>query len=942
VGEYPFSIGTLSSSSQNHTLTLATGVTFEITRKDVSVVALLLTKVYGEDDPDLDFEVSPTGIELSGSLEREVGEDVGFYDITQGSVTNASNPNYNITSFTASTLEITKADVTVTPTSGQKKELGDPDPAALTYTAVPSVPLEGQLDRVDGENVAEYEIQQGTLLPNDNYSITFTTGVKFAITKRAITVEAEDKDMTFGDASLPTNTFVISTGELLAGDSLAGASADYGPTTPPTNAGSYTITPKNAVLTVGAGSSLSNYEISYAPGTLTIDPAPATITANGATVQFGQDAPTFTASATGLLTPDTLSSTGFSFSGNGYGPSSTPPTAPGTYDVIPATPVALSPGDSDNYEFEYAAAEYTITGSEVGALVPVQGTYLGSTPFTISGFGLGKPGDTVVVTFDGIPATDVVVIDYRTIKGLTPAFTLTEEYTAETVDVEVTTEAGDDEIMLEMAYTYLPPRPTPLVQALAPNLGPRQGRTSLTITGTNLTGSDGVKPTIMVDGNMATAVTVAEDGKSVSAKTPPGEVDDPKDVELFTNEGAVAFLGAYTYFAPTITDITPDVAYEIGSINDETVVITGTGFGDTKPVVKVGGVSVTVSAHTPTSVTLVMPPRTPGIYDVQVIPEGDTGVTEPEGFEYVLVPSGDVDGLIWLDLDKNGAFDEAADPVFPNLPLTLTLNEYQLPPPVRTPRTSAVRDTSDFSDIGMIQGLSSFLKSGSVSIPISVTDGGPMTLVAAATPVSYEITTDENGNYDFTKLPYGKYTLTYQLPGDVTTTYEPEDAVGGVLFIRINRPQYTANVGGVGQSSLYARVREQDGTLYPDTPFWMRWWGSDRQFNTPDDVIILTTTDSESMVEFIGNLPSGRYRIEVPGGGFLAKVTTTLDLLPIASLTGSEFVFRKPSFDYTLLAMLPDTGAGIAGLLLSATVLVGGGSAMVLSDRRRRRRVRTR
>jgi len=111
----------------------------------------------------------------------------------------------------------------------------------------------------------------------------------------------------------------------------------------------------------------------------------------------------------------------------------------------------------------------------------------------------------------------------------------------------------------------------------------------------------------------------------------------------------------------------------------------------------------------------------------------------------------------------------------------------------------------------------------------------------------------------------------------------------------------------VGQSSLYARVCEQDGTLYPDTPFWMRWWVTDRQFNTPDDVIILTTTDSEPKVEFIGNVPSGRYRVEDPGGLF-ARITTTLDLLPTDSLTGSEFAFCKPSASQGALVMLPDSG----------------------------------
>jgi hypothetical protein len=448
-------------------------------------------------------------------------------------------------------------------------------------------------------------------------------------------------------------------------------------------------------------------------------------------------------------------------------------------------------------------------------------------------------------------------------------------------------------------------------------------------------------PMITVDGNPATNVTVAEDGKSVSARTPPGPINVPKDVELFTNEGAVAFLGAYTYFAPTITTVTPDVGYEIGSQGTETVLIKGTGFGDTKPVVKVGGVSVTVTAHTPTSVTVVMPPRTPGIYDVQVIPEGDTGVTKSEGYEYVAVPVGAVTGLIWFDIDKDRQYKPDIDPVFPDLPLTLTLNRYELPAPARTRRTATAQNDA-LSGIAMVRGLSSFGGSGSTTAPVSIAATGPMSLVDVATPVTFELRTDQNGRYDFTKLPYGRYTLTYTLPGDVLTTYEPEGSEGRTIMIVIDKPKSEANVGGVGQSTLKARVREQDGTLYPATRFWMRWWGSDRQFNTPDDVIILTTTDSESMVEFIGNLPSGRYRVEVPGGGQFSKVTTTLDLLPIASLTDSEFVFRKLSFDYTLLAMLPDTGAGIAGLLTSASVLLFGGGAMVASDRRRRRRIRTR
>ena len=76
-------------------------MTWTITRKPITVTAEPKSKVYGEDDPALTYHVNPGGLvgvdTLSGSLTRQVGEDVGIYVITQGTVTNASNPNYSIT-----------------------------------------------------------------------------------------------------------------------------------------------------------------------------------------------------------------------------------------------------------------------------------------------------------------------------------------------------------------------------------------------------------------------------------------------------------------------------------------------------------------------------------------------------------------------------------------------------------------------------------------------------------------------------------------------------------------------------------------------------------------------------------------------------------------------------------------------------------------------------
>ena len=75
--------------------------TGKITPKPITVTAPSLSKRYGQVDPSIKPTVSENGLvgsdKLVGTLSRTEGENVGVYPISQGSVTNANNPNYNIT-----------------------------------------------------------------------------------------------------------------------------------------------------------------------------------------------------------------------------------------------------------------------------------------------------------------------------------------------------------------------------------------------------------------------------------------------------------------------------------------------------------------------------------------------------------------------------------------------------------------------------------------------------------------------------------------------------------------------------------------------------------------------------------------------------------------------------------------------------------------------------
>ena len=104
-----------------------------ITPRPVTVTADAKTKVYGDADPaPLTYAITTGSLAFSdvfaGSLARDPGENVGDYDITQGSL--ALSTNYTLT-YVSAKLSITPRPVTAT-ADAKTKIYGDADPA-LTY-----------------------------------------------------------------------------------------------------------------------------------------------------------------------------------------------------------------------------------------------------------------------------------------------------------------------------------------------------------------------------------------------------------------------------------------------------------------------------------------------------------------------------------------------------------------------------------------------------------------------------------------------------------------------------------------------------------------------------------------------------------------------------------------------------------------------------------------
>jgi hypothetical protein len=104
----------------NYDITDQEITTASILRRLVEVAADPKAKEEGRVDPVLTYQVEAqqgdrglvAGETLNGSLTREAGEDPGIYEILQGNLHNANNPNYDIW-YTPADFTITEADTGV-------------------------------------------------------------------------------------------------------------------------------------------------------------------------------------------------------------------------------------------------------------------------------------------------------------------------------------------------------------------------------------------------------------------------------------------------------------------------------------------------------------------------------------------------------------------------------------------------------------------------------------------------------------------------------------------------------------------------------------------------------------------------------------------------------------------------------------------------------------
>ncbi len=211
--------------------------TFEILRRPVTVTPNSgQYKTYGSSDPSsfgytvtfttgyegLTGDAQVTNYSIAGVLTREAGENVGSYEIYQGTVTDDNNPNYSITFTEGVTYAVERRSVVITPVA-VTIDFGDPlpDDDALTYTAtgvLAGETLVGGLKFADNVYelaaqgsvpVGNYDIVADSELNNEknpNYDITEVRGTE-ALRVLALTayIEADGNSIVFGTETYTLN-----------------------------------------------------------------------------------------------------------------------------------------------------------------------------------------------------------------------------------------------------------------------------------------------------------------------------------------------------------------------------------------------------------------------------------------------------------------------------------------------------------------------------------------------------------------------------------------------------------------------------------------------------------------------------------------------------------------------------------------------------------------
>jgi biotin carboxylase len=384
--------GTFAPS--NYAISYVNGA-LTVTPPPLTITAQDVTKVYGQTPALTGFSTSAlmNGETVGSTTQTSTGQlatssvAAGPYAVTPSSATGGTfaPANYAI-SYVNGALTVTPAPLTITAQDvtkvyGQTPALTGFSTSALMNGETVGSTTQTSTGQLATANVAggPYAVMPssatgGTFVPG-NYAISYING-SLTVTPAPLTITAQDVTKVYGQtpALAGFSTSALMNGETVGSTTqtstgqLATANVAGGP---------YVVTPSGAT---GGSFTASNYAISYVNGSLTVTPAPLTITAQDVTKIYGQTPALTGFSTSALMNGETVGST----TQTSTGQLATANVAGGPYVVTPssATGGTFAPG---NYAISYVNGALTVTPAPLTITAQDVTKVYGQTP-TLTGF----------------------------------------------------------------------------------------------------------------------------------------------------------------------------------------------------------------------------------------------------------------------------------------------------------------------------------------------------------------------------------------------------------------------------------------------------------------------------------------------------------------------------------------------------------------------------
>jgi hypothetical protein len=459
-------------------------------------------------------------------------------------------------------------------------------------------------------------------------TITVTTPGGTATSSGHFTFAAAPTISSFTPTAGPSTggTAVTITGTNFKGSNFTTTSVKFGSTT----AASFTVTSSTTIKAVTKA---------HAAGTVTVSVTSAGGTATSATDFKFVAAPTITS-----FTPGTGTTSG-----------GVTVTITGT-NLTGATAINFGTTTAASFTVTSSTTIKAVTRSHVAGTVTVSVTTVGGTATSTSHFryvapiptitsftpGTGTTSGGVTVTVTGTGFIGATAVKFGTttaasftVTGPTTIKAVTRTHAAGTVKISVTTAGGTGTSTGE--FTFVPPPPT--VTSFTPTTGTTSGGTTVTITGTNFSGSGFTTTSVKFGTTTAASYTVT--GPTTIKAVTRTHVAGTVKISVTTAGGTGSSSASFRFVAPvpTITSFTPTAGPTAGST---TVTITGTGFiGATS--VKFG--ATTAASYTvtgPTTIKAVTKAHSAGTVTVSVTTVGGTANSTAD---FIFVPPPTVTSL---------------------------------------------------------------------------------------------------------------------------------------------------------------------------------------------------------------------------------------------------------------------------------------------------------